>query len=193
MEYRESFFIDRKSKISVSQINLNHFYTFYIDYMVQRTFLFTLENGQTIKLNFEKNNFPHLIGLHKINSLKNKSANDIIKMLENNNIDINLLRRNENNIFNTELKDRMTFFPCIHFLLNNADCVIEYNPLKSIPTKLKADLFINSTQVQIILYLAIKKIDKDCISYVPTSIIVDRVNKYKGEKQKISNIEIKKI
>lgn len=190
MEYKENNFKDKKNKISISQVNLLHFYIFYVDYMVQRTFIYTLENGESIKLKFEKNNFPHLIGLHKFNSLKNKSANEIIEMIEKNKIDINTLRKSENKILNTELKDRLTFFPCIHFLLNNADYILEYDPFKSIPTRLRADIFINSANIQVILYLAIRKNHIGHISYVPTSIIVDRVNKYKGEKKKITNIKI---
>ena len=58
-------FLNRNKKISISQVNILEFYQFYKNYIVSGIFSYTLETGITININFNEDNFPRLLGLHK--------------------------------------------------------------------------------------------------------------------------------
>ena len=186
-------FLNRNKKISISQVNILEFYQFYKNYIVSGIFSYTLETGITININFNEDNFPHLLGLHKFKKVASyNSQNEVIKAIENIEFDIKCLKKYEADVLSTELKDRLTYFPCLNFLLENADTVIEFDATKCIPTTFKATFLLSTQKIRVAVFLAVRKIKDDVYDCVPVSFIVDRFNKYqidKQEKFKIINYE----
>lgn len=107
-------FLNRRKKVSISQIDLKLFFEFYKKYICQYLYSYTLEDNKEIVVRFEEDNFSHLLGLHKFKSIKDyenskKINEDILKEK----ITFKELRLNEENIIlkNGELLDNI--FSCI--------------------------------------------------------------------------------
>ena len=92
---------------------------------------------------------------------------------KNKSLNIKNLKSSEANVL-INIKDRLGYFPCLNFLLNNVEKVIEFDSTKCIPTKLDATFLLNTC--------------------VPVSFFVDRINQYQINKQKeYKVIEFQKI
>lgn len=189
----DSKFRDRKKKIAIDKINLIEFLDFY-NKISQYKYSYTLEDERKINLSFQENNFPHLVGLHKFKKIMTyEKQADIIRAIRNNEINIEILKFNENKKLEA-IKDRLGYFPCLNFLLENADTVIEFDATKCIPTTLKATFLLSTQKIRVAVFLAVRKIKDDVYDCVPVSFIVDRVNKYQIDKQeKFKIINYKKI
>ena len=77
-------FLNRRKKVSISQIDLKLFFEFYKKYICQYLYNYTLEDDSKIIVRFEEDNFSHLLGLHKFKSIKDyenskKINEDILK------------------------------------------------------------------------------------------------------------------
>ena len=117
--------------------------------------MYTLENNLKIKLAFNESNFPHLLGLHKFKIVsKYRKQSDIIEAIKNKSLNI---------------KDRLGYFPCLNFLLNNVEKVVEFDSTKCIPTKLDATFLLNTSKISVSIYLAIKSIKNNEYNCVPVS------------------------
>ncbi|MGL6113791.1 MAG: PBECR4 domain-containing protein [Cetobacterium sp.] len=181
------YFLNTTKKISKNKINLKLFYLFYKNYICINRYIYTLENDQIIEIVFEKNNFPHLLGLHKFKKIKSfDKAEDIISGIENEEITIHLLKEAEYNIFiDPLLTDRLTFFPTLQTLLDTSQTIIKFDPTKCIPTVIEADFFLYSEEIKVTIFLAIREIDyiNNKTICCPVSFLVDRINKFRKEKQ----------
>lgn len=123
-------FLSSAKKISLSRVNLKLFLEFYKEYICKYLFKYTLENNTNIIISFEEENFPHLIGLHKIKRIKNyKSAKELNKNIINEKIKFSQLYKAEKNAIdkNLELIDRITYFGTLRTLLDNASFVFKYD------------------------------------------------------------------
>lgn len=190
-------FLGLTQKISKNKINLKLFYIFYRDYICPYKYTYFLETGETIELIFEKNNFPHILGLHKFNKISSiDKAEDVLASIYQEAITAQSLKQSEPNIYNLPLViDRLRYFPTLKTILDTSEVIIEFDPTKCIPTKIEADFFIYSNKIKVIIFLAIRKTsiqDKKIICY-PVSFLVDRVDKFQKEKQKHLNVSTIKI
>ena len=147
-------YMERNKKNSISQVDILEFFNFYKE-IAKYQYLYTLENNLKIKLAFNESNFPHLLGLHKFKIVsKYRKQSDIIEAIKNKSLNI---------------KDRLGYFPCLNFLLNNVEKVVEFDSTKCIPTKLDATFLLNTSKISVSIYLAIKSIKNNEYNCVPVS------------------------
>lgn len=188
-------FLNSTKRLSISRINLKLFLEFYKEYICKYFFKYTLENNTNIIISFEEENFPHLIGLHKIKRIKDKQARELNKDIMNEKIEFSQLYKAEKNAIdkNLELVDRITYFGILRTLLDNASFVFKYNVKAISQTSIEFSFLLNSTKISVVIYLAIKETNKEETIYVPVSFLVDRYKKFEKmelEKIKIINKEI---
>ena len=189
-------FLNRRKKVSISQIDLKLFFEFYKKYICQYLYSYTLEDNKEIVVRFEEDNFSHLLGLHKFKSIKDyenskKINEDILKEK----ITFKELRLNEENVIlkNGELLDRLTYFPVLRTLLENVDTALKYNLNVIWNSKIEFSFLLKTDKISILIYLAVKEIKNNKKICVPVSLLVDRNDRFSKmnlEILKIKNIEI---
>lgn len=186
-------FLNTTKKVSKNKINLKLFYSFYRDYICPYRYIYTLETGEVLEIKFEKNNFPHLLGLHKFKKVASiDKAEEILIGIFEETITAQLLKETDNTVFNVTA-DRLTYFPTLQTILDTSKTLIKFDPTKCIPTKVDADFFIYSEEIKVIVFLAIREINSkdNKIICCPVSFIVDRTDKFQKSKQK--HIKIKTL
>lgn len=174
-------FLGTTKKTSLSRVNLKLFLQFYKEYICKYFFKYALKDNTNIIISFEEENFPHLIGLHKIKRIKKyKLAKELNKDIMNEKIEFSQLYKSEKNTIdkNFELIDRITYFGTLRTLLDNASFILKYNTNAIPQTSIKFSFLLNSNKISIIVYLAIKKINENSIICVPVSFLVDRYQKF---------------
>lgn len=187
-------FLNTTKKVSKNKIDLKLFYSFYRDYICPYRYIYTLETGEIIEIKFEKNNFPHLLGLHKFKKVAAiDKAEEILAGIFEETITTKILKETDNTVFNVTA-DRLTYFPTLQTILDTSKTLIKFDPTKCIPTKVEADFFIYSEEIKVIVFLAIREIDSkdNKIICCPVSFMVDRTDKFQKNKQKHIKIEILK-
>ncbi len=190
----EHKFIDRKKKVSLSQIDLKTFFEFYQNFICPYSYNYILEDNTEIILKFEENNFSHLIGLHKFRGIKSyKSSKEINNNILNDKISFENLYAADKEMLdkNIELKDRITYFPVLKTLLENTDTVFKYNINIIWNTKIEFSFLLKSGKITVSLYLAVKEIKNNKKICVPVSLLVDRNNKF--IKMKLQELKVKKF
>ena len=115
--------------------------------------------------------------------INSKQFQSIIEAIKTESLNIKKLKSSEANVL-INIKDRLGYFPCLNFLLNNVDKVVEFDSTKCIPTKLDATFLLNTSKISVSIYLAIKSIKNNEYNCVPISFFVDRINQYQINKQK---------
>ncbi|MBC2853656.1 hypothetical protein HS141_11980 [Cetobacterium somerae] len=186
-------FLNTTKKVSKNKINLKLFYSFYRDYICPYRYIYTLETGEVLEIKFEKNNFPHLLGLHKFKKVASiDKAEEILIGIFEETITAQLLKETDNTVFNVTA-DRLTYFPTLQTILDTSKTLIKFDPTKCIPTKVDADFFIYSEEIKVIVFLAIREINSkdNKIICCPVSFMVDRTDKFQKSKQK--HIKIKTL
>lgn len=189
-------FLNRRKKVSISQIDLKLFFEFYKKYICQYLYSYTLEDNKEIVVRFEEDNFSHLLGLHKFKSIKDyenskKINEDILKEK----ITFKELRLNEENVIlkNGELLDRLTYFPVLRTILENTDTALKYDLNVIWNSKIEFSFLLKTDKISILVYLAVKEIKNNKKICVPVSLLVDRNDRFSKmnlEILKIKNIEI---
>ena len=189
-------FLNRRKKVSISQIDLKLFFEFYKKYICQYLYSYTLEDNKEIVVRFEEDNFSHLLGLHKFKSIKDyenskKINEDILKEK----ITFKGLRLNEENVIlkNGELLDRLTYFPVLRTILENTDTALKYDLNVIWNSKIEFSFLLKTDKISILVYLAVKEIKNNKKICVPVSLLVDRNDRFSKmnlEILKIKNIEI---
>ena len=161
-------YMERNKKISISQVDILEFFNFYKE-IAKYKYLYTLDNNLKINLTFNESNFSHLLGLHKFKIVsKYRKQSDIIEAIKNKSLNIKNLKSSEANVL-INIKDRLGYFPCLNFLLNNVEKVVEFDSTKCIPTKLDATFLLNTSKISVSIYLAIKSIKNNEYNCVPVS------------------------
>ena len=184
-------FLNTTKKVSKNKIDLKLFYSFYRDYICPYRYTYILETGEIIEIKFEKNNFPHLLGLHKFKKVAAiDKAEEILAGIFEETITTKILKETDNTVFNVTA-DRLTYFPTLQTILDTSKTLIKFDPTKCIPTKVEADFFIYSEEIKVIVFLAIREINSkdNKIICCPVSFMVDRTDKFQKNKQKHIKIE----
>lgn len=113
----------------------NHFYQ---NYLSKITFRYHLLNGQTIDLKFQSYSIPHMLAMHKYDSVnKNK---DFYQLVLNNTISINYyLQHPVKSVRDNfrKYRKRICAFACVYTILRNGSMF--YLPDNYIQGKIKAD------------------------------------------------------
>ena len=116
--------------------------------IVNYRMIYELDNGDVIDVKIDKNNFPHLIGLHKLldipvirqfNDLNNKtvSAKYIISKIKKEDLLTDSVVRSSS--YFADIEDRYNNFNKNNFLsLSYTDAIIDFNP-NLISSSLKSD------------------------------------------------------
>lgn len=151
--------------------------------LMNKKYIYELLNGDSLEVIFKKENFPHVIGLHKLvdinefNRLNNKTikGNKVFKMVKNKDIE-------EEKIVNSpnyeKIELRVDKFHKINELVFNR--VIYNFDRTKVRTTIKADLVLYTVEdgMYIHLFLVKNKFGK----YVPMTFIVETNDKYiKGQ------------
>ena len=179
-------FLNTTKKVSKNKIDLKLFYSFYRDYICPYRYIYTLETVEIIEIKFEKNNFPHLLGLHKFKKVAAiDKAEEILAGIFEETITTKILKETDNTVFNVTA-DRLTYFPTLQTILDTSKTLIKFDPTKCIPTKVEADFFIYSEEIKVIVFLAIREINSkdNKIICCPVSFMVDRTDKFQKNQQK---------
>lgn len=181
-------------KIPLSKVDLKEFLEFYKNEICQYLYTYELENKMEIIIKFEVNNFSHLLGLHKFKTIKDyKNSNNINRDILNNKITFKELYSNEANVLKTneELGDRMTYFPVLRTLLENADIALQYDINAMWNTKIRFSFLLRTSKITVLVYLAVKKIEGNKQICVPVSFLVDRNDRF--SKMSLKELKVNKI
>ena len=174
-------FLNRRKKVSISQIDLKLFFEFYKKYICQYSYSYTLEDNKEIVVRFEEDNFSHLLGLHKFKSIKDyENSKKINEDILREKITFKELRLNEENIIakNGELLDRLTYFPVLRTLLENVDTALKYDLNIIWNSKIEFSFLLKTDKISILVYLAVKEIKNNKKICVPVSLLVDRNDRF---------------
>lgn len=159
--------------------------------------IYELDNDDIIDVKFDKNNFPHLIGLHKLidipvirqfNDMSNKtvSAKYIISKIKKEHLLTDYTIRNSTYFSNIE--DRYTNFNRNNFLsLSYSDAIVDFNPNLA-GSSLKSDYILFDKCKLGYNHMCIAT-DKSCNNYIE-SFFYEPSDKYLN-KQKI--VKVNKI
>lgn len=176
----EHKFLNQTKKISISQVNFKEYFEFYKDFICPYLYKYTLEDNSDIEITFSEENFGHLLGLHKLKTFKNfKNSFELIENIINSKKTIKDIQMAERTTLdNRELKDRLTYFPVLRTLLENADIVLKYNINVIWNSKIEFSFLIKTDKIAIIIYLAVKEIKNNKKICVPVSFLVDRNDRF---------------
>lgn len=83
------------------------------------------------------------------------------------------------------------YFPVLKTLLENPEKLIVFDEIKCFPTKIKCDFLVESSNINLTVYLAIIKRNNDSIICYPVSFLVDKYRRF--SELKLEEIKIKDI
>ncbi|MGL5725985.1 PBECR4 domain-containing protein [Cetobacterium sp.] len=168
-----------KKATPLNKIDLDILLDYFKKYLCSNIITFTLEDETSVRINFIEDNFPHLIGLHKVNHLKRLKAGDINKNIISKKLSLADIMRDKKGF--SEIKDRIQLFPTLDSLIKNASILLDFDPLKCKPfSKIEADFLIFSEEIKIIVYLAVRSVSEDKKFYdcYPVTFLVDKHSRF---------------
>lgn len=192
----EHKYLNRTKKIALSQVNFKEYFKFYRDFICPNVYLYTLEDNTEIEIRFNEKHFGHLLGLHKFKSInKNIKSQELNDEILKENITFKELMTLDINVLNTELRDRITYFPTLRTLLENTDTALKYDLNVIWNSKIEFSFLLKTDKISIIVYLAVKEVNENKKICVPVSLLIDRNDRFSRmnlEKLKIKSISITK-
>lgn len=182
-------FLNRTKKIALSQVNFKEYFKFYRDFICPYLYKYVLEDKTEIEIKFHEEYFNHLLGLHKFKKVSSyKKSQDIIEEILNDKLTLKILLSLEPNKLNDELRDRITYFPVLRTLLENADTALKYDLNVIWNSKIEFSFLLRTEKITVIVYLAVKEIKGNKKICVPVSLLVDRNNRF--SKMKLKELKI---
>lgn len=182
-------YLNTIKKTNLGKIDLEVLRKFYVGFICSYEYIFEIEDGTVLKVYFEENHLPHLLGLHKLRATTGKKATEIIDDIRNGRLQLKDIKESDNTSLKA-ISDRLCFFPTIETVLNFTTFIIEFDPLKCIPTKLDCSFLLKSEKINVTVYLGIREQndkEKEMICF-PVTFLVDRVNQFKENNQKIKKV-----
>ena len=182
-------YLNTIKKTNLGKIDLELLRKFYVEFICSYEYKFELEDNTVLKVNFEENHLPHLLGLHKLRATTGKKATDIIEEIKDGRLNLKDVKESDNNSLK-KISDRLCFFPTIETVLNFTTFIIEFDALKCIPTKLDCSFLLKSEKINVTVYLGIRETDINSkeLTCFPVTFLVDRVNQFKEEKQNVKKV-----
>lgn len=180
-----------------SDIDIKTILEFYNEYLLPYKFMYHLQDGLCIKLQFHKSNFCHLLGLHYIESKTTKHdpyerTNGYNKIMREG---LSMQKLESINKFQyCYNKNRILYFPFILQLLQNPN-VIEFDKTKISKCTVQCDIILYDEYHNVNIHLGISGNTK---YFYPVTFLVEPIgNTYKGDRliykqktMKISRIQI---
>lgn len=155
--------------------------------LINKKYIYDLSNGNSLEVNFKKENFPHLIGFHKLidiiefNKLNNKTikGNKVFNMVKNKDIKSEKIMNSPNY---EKIILRVDNFHAINELIFNK-VIYDFDKTK-VRTYINADLVLYAKKdlMYVHLFLIKNKFGK----YVPVTFIVDQSDKYIKDQKSFS-------
>jgi len=162
----------RTRKPVIADISLRVLQELYEEYLFPYTFIFELDNGDTITLHFEKDNFCHLLGLEKMvegkvlqADLKNYRGVDGWNNIKNGTIDIQHMRTRAGKANFNSTKGKMLYFLAIPHVIESSKAMVKIN-------KLGAELLIYGEFDNAIVHLGIsRRKETNLMTWCPRTIL----------------------
>lgn len=160
--------------------------------LLNKRFIFTLENQNVIEVIFQKNNFYHLLGFHKLSDINklnintSNNPNSIFKDIKRGVISDSLVK---GSIYYYKVESRVDNFYKINNMIFN-DIIVDFDSTK-IGTKIKAKYILFTKELNEYFNLALG-LDKNGKYYYPETFIVHNGNYYQKNQNhfKVSKLEI---
>ena len=111
--------------------------------------------GQLLEicLHFEKSDFPHLVGLHKLKDIE-QLRSDSREKIFNNILDGRITQEDlKKSAYYSKMMERLAVFPHIEEILDEKNLYFRYDPKKNAFSVIDADLVIEGQLEQEIIYL----------------------------------------
>lgn len=190
----EHKYLNRTKKIALSQVNFKEYFKFYRDFICPYRYSYILEDNTEIEIRFNEKHFGHILGLHKFKSInKNIKSQELNDEILKENITFKELMTLDINVLNTELRDRITYFPTLKTLLENVDTALKYDINIIWNSKIEFSFLLKTDKISILVYLAVKEIKNNKKICVPVSLLVDRNDRFTKLNLKKLNIIQKTI
>ncbi len=190
----EHKYLNRTKKIALSQVNFKEYFKFYRDFICPYRYSYILEDNTEIEIRFNEKHFGHILGLHKFKSInKNIKSQELNDEILKENITFKELMTLDINVLNTELRDRITYFPTLKTLLENVDTALKYDINIIWNSKIEFSFLLKTDKISILVYLAVKEMKNNKKICVPVSLLVDRNDRFTKLNLKKLNIIQKTI
>ena len=175
----EHKYLNRTKKIALSQVNFKEYFKFYRDFICPYRYSYILEDNTEIEIRFNEKHFGHILGLHKFKSInKNIKSQELNDEILKENITFKELMTLDINVLNTELRDRITYFPTLKTLLENVDTALKYDINIIWNSKIEFSFLLKTDKISILVYLAVKEMKNNKKICVPVSLLVDRNDRF---------------
>lgn len=153
------------------EISISLLANYYETYLHPNYYDFELNNGVTVRIDFHKEHFCHLVGIDQISTAKFKNPNDTrlfmyrgkngFRRSKNGKYEFNHLRALHQYEFNKQ-KDKMFFFHFIHTMLDSVNLTLVNYTIISGST-IRCDFMFYDTYDNALLHLGVEKIGKPVI------------------------------
>jgi hypothetical protein len=174
------FELDKKPYID--QISLELLRQYYEQFLEPYIYLFELENGVVVNLDFNKKSFCHLIGVEKmaIGAVKFKDrykyfGTEGYNNIKNGLITIKHLKQLNKGRFNF-IKDKLVFFYLIPKIVEAPEILLDFVLDETDNSLIEAKLLVYSSTEEAYVHIGIDE-DSDSKRYFPRTFLIERINK----------------
>ncbi|MGZ4111816.1 MAG: PBECR4 domain-containing protein [Tumebacillaceae bacterium] len=165
-----------------SDISLELFQQFYKLYLCDQIFIFELEDGKEIKLQFEEDNLCHLLGIHHILKHRRYKGQSGYELIVDGTVTIQFLKQ-QNKIGYQSKKHRLLYFPFVYQMILTP-LLVEYSGT-GMQSSMDFELIIYNSVDRKYLHLGLRK-DRDSDFYYPVSFFEDSRDRYVSGQKLIS-------
>ncbi|MFD0591030.1 PBECR4 domain-containing protein [Paenibacillus sp. GCM10027627] len=168
-------------KPNIDQISLELLRQFYEIHLEPFTFVFELEDGQKISLDFKKEEFCHLVGIQKlaVNFVAVKDRYKYFgaegyKNIQNGTITLKGLRNSKTKKHFSLIKDKLVFFYLIPSIVNSPKIMLDFVAAPQ-GSKIQCKLLAYNSTADVYVHLGIDE-DKVAGRHFPRTFFTERVN-----------------
>ena len=172
------------------KITLKEILEIYKDLFQNKTFEYTLTNGQTLKIKIYKEQICHLLGIqHIYDNDKHYLGKKGYELIEDEKMTVETLKKHNLTQFNF-IKERLIYFNEIYEILTKGELIKFFKDRTYPKSNIRADFILYKDGEQKIFHLFLCEEYKS--NYAPISFVVKSKNEVYS-KQYIQNQEYKKI
>ncbi|MGZ4121845.1 MAG: PBECR4 domain-containing protein [Tumebacillaceae bacterium] len=170
---------DLSKNPAINQISLKLLVEFFEYYLEPYRYLFTLEDGTTIQLDFDSHRLCHLLGLESVmkptpyHILKNYKGQLGYENIKSEAIDFKDLKNKRPKNFSNG-KDKFVHFHLIPRLLEESNLLLEYDPGKVQGSRIQCKLLMYSLDESSYVHLGLELEDHGR-SYYPRTFFKERI------------------
>ncbi len=172
-------FVALSKKPNIDQLSLELLRQFYEDHLEPFTFVFDLEDGRKINLEFKKQEFCHLVGVQKLaNSFVARKdrykyfGSEGYKNIQNGIITLKSLRAQTKKNFSS-IKDKLVFFYLLPSIVKSPNILLDFVAAPQ-GSKIECQLLAYNANAEVYVHLGIDE-DKLDGRYFPKTFFTERV------------------